>query len=287
MAVDGLTVVNESFGSITGQGGINAGIFAADTLTVFNDESANITGGADGIFAFADAEITNDGNITGATSGITLTDNAFVDNSGLITGATGIDLSFGAVGGEIINSGEIRSTNAGGDAISGSAGIDSVALDQGSLITGNILGGAGADTLLFNAGIMTPGGPSNAVRGDVTGFDTITKEGGGVAFIGTPDDVGTGLNVAAREININSGGLYINADIAATTINTSGAALGGTGLWTTDINVLAGGFSAGAIPINLDLIPENSVGVVEVVGNVVHSPGSFIRVDIVPNTVDR
>lgn len=289
-AKNGLIVVNESFASITGQGvgGVGgSGIFAADGLTVFNDPSANITGAFVGIFAGANAEITNEGSITGGSlvgdSGINLINNAYVLNSGVIIGATGIDLSAGLVGGEI------RSNIVGGDAIFGSTGDDIITLNAGSLITGNILGCTGTNTLSFDGGLTTPGGVSNAVRGDVEGFATVTKIGGGVAFIGTPNDVGTGLHVLADVININGGGLYINADIGGdtvptATINANGAALGGTGTWTSNVNVMKGGISAGAIPINLDAIPENSIGSLLILGNVVHSPGSFIRVDIEPNT---
>lgn len=291
VALNDFTLVNESFGMINGMGLNGLGVFSGNTTTVFNDPSATITGTLGGILAGDDAEITNAGSIFGNDGiGIDLGNNGFVTNSGVIIGDTGISAASGPF--TLINSGEIRSTGALNDAVVGSVGDDTITLNQGSLVMGNIFGDTGVDTLTFGAGIMTPGGISNAVRGDVDGFDKIIKTGGGVAFIGTPADVGAGLNVFADTINITSGGLYINANIARdtvlvprATINTSGAALGGTGTWMTDINVLAGGFSAGAIPINLDTIPENSVGSVQVLGNVVHSPGSFIRVDIVPDTV--
>jgi hypothetical protein len=46
--------------------------------------------------------------------------------------------------------------------------------------------------------------------------------------------------------------------------------------------VTAGGISAGAIPINLNANPVNAVGQVNILGDVDHSPGSFIRFDVVP-----
>ncbi len=300
VAGDGFILVNGFFASVTGNNGL--GLFSGDETSVFNDPDAIISGTLGGILAGDDAEITNDGNIFGNTGpAIDLGNNAFVENTGLIIGDTGIIATSSGLtplGLELINSGEIRSTAAGpfNDAVIGSVVDDSITLNAGSLIVGNLFGDTGTDTLTFNGGLGTPGGVSNAVRGDVDSFSTITKNGGGVAFIGTPDDVGTGLNVFADTINITPGdpvvrgGLYINADIGPdtaliTTINANGAALGGTGFWNANINVLRGGFSAGAIPINLDAVPENSVGSVQVAGNVVHSPGSFIRVDIVPDTV--
>ncbi len=295
VAGDGFTLVNESFGTVSGTGIDGLGVFSGNLTTVFNDPNATITGTRGGILAGDDAEINNAGNIFGNGGiGIDLGNNGFVDNSGVIVGGTAIFATSSGLtplGLQVINSGEIRSTSAGEftDAIVGTVVADEIILNQGSLVVGNIFAGTGVDTLTFNGGLTVPDGLNNSVRGDVEGFATVTKEGGGVAFIGTPDDVGSGLGVFANVININSGGLYINADIEGdtllvSTINASGGALGGTGEWVANINIFAGGFSAGAIPINLDAIPENSVGSVQILGDVVHSPNSFIRVDIVPDT---
>lgn len=296
VANNGLTLVNESFGTVSGTGMNGLGVYSGNTTRVFNDPNATITGTQGGILAGDDAEITNAGNIFGNNgTAIDLGNKGIVDNSGVIIGSTGISATSGGItpiGLTLTNSGEIRSTATGAlkIAINGTAVDDTITLNQGSLIVGNILGGTGTNTLTFNGGLLTPGGISNAVSGSVTGFNTITKDGTGVAFIGTPADVPTGLSVTANQININGGGLYINANIAGNTvtpatINANGAALGGTGAWTATVNVLSGGISAGAIPINLSTIPENSVGSLQILGNVVHSPNSFIRVDIVPNTL--
>ncbi len=296
LAGNGLTIVNESFGTVSGNGVTGLGIFSANGLSVFNDPSANITGKLGGILAGDDAEITNGGSILGnGGTGIDLGNNGFVNNSGVIIGNVGVSAASSGVtpiGLELVNSGEIRSTSTGliKDAVKGSAAADSITLNQGSLIVGNIFGDAGADTLTINGGIITPGGISNVVRGDVESFATVTKAGPGVAFIGAPQDVNAGFDVFADTINITGGGLYINGDIAGdtslfATINANGAALGGTGIWTANVNIFTNGISAGAIPINLDAVPENSVGSVQILGDVVHSANSFIRVDIVPNTL--
>ncbi|MBC8126516.1 MAG: autotransporter domain-containing protein [Gloeobacteraceae cyanobacterium ES-bin-144] len=295
VAGNGFTLVNEGFGTVSGNGINGVGIFSGNETSIFNDSNATISGAQGGILAGDDAEITNAGNIFGNGGiAIDLGNNGFVENSGVIIGDIGISATSSGLtplGLQVINSGEIRSNSAGvlQDAIVGSAVDDSITLNLGSLITGNIFGGAGNNTLTFNGGITTPGGTGNVVRGDVEGFTTLTKAGSGVAFIGSTADVGSGLNVFADVININGGGLYFNADIAGdtdtfATINANGAAVGGTGIWTADVNILTGGISAGAIPINLDAIPENSVGSVQILGNVVHSPNSFIRVDIIPNS---
>lgn len=290
VAGDGLFVVNETLGSISGLGATGYGIIAGDEASVFNDPTATISGGAGGIFVDDNAEITNDGNIFGGTgAGVDFVDNGYVINTGLITGNVGINVDPTAtIGSEIINSGEIRTTQANGDAIILGLGDDILTLNEGSLITGSISGGGGIDSLTFNGGLSMPGGIQNSIRGNVDGFSTITKQGGGVALIGTPSDVGAGYEVYADTINIDGGGLYINADVfsqtgGTATINANGAALGGTGEWFADVNVLSGGISAGAIPINLDSNPNNSVGAVAIYGDVVHSPGSFIRFDVVPD----
>lgn len=280
-----------SFLSVDNEGIISGnatGIFAADDLSVFNDLGALITGGLGGIRAGNDAVVTNDGTIRGNSGdGILLGANGVVFNTGIIEGTTGIVTFNGSF---VENSGIIRSTVIGGNAFSGGLGDDSLFLSQGSLIEGNILGAGGNNNLTLSGGRTSPTGLSNDIRGSVTGFNMIIKTGPGLALIGTVDDVGSDLGITADTIQINSGALYFNSDIARATgsmavINANGAAVGGTGVWLADLNVITGGLSAGAIPINLDTNPENAVGAVAIFGDVVHSPGSFIRHDIVPDTV--
>lgn len=270
----------------------NAIRFTAPNYTLFNNGS--LSGNLQGILvdALATPGITINNaagaTISGQTDGILLTGNGgSVFNSGIIEGTTGIT----AINGSFIrSSGIIRSTAIGGNAFTGGIGDDTLFLDQGSLVQGNIVGGLGVNSLTLTDGRTTPTTGSNDIRGSVTGFNTITKDGLGLAMIGTVADAGTGLDITANTIQINSGALYFNSDIAGATvpsalINANGAAVGGTGLWLADLNVITGGFSAGAIPINLDSNPENSVGTVTIVGDVLHSPASFIRMDIIPDTV--
>ncbi len=283
---DRLDLVNEAGGAINSLGG--TGVNAGATATIVNDLGASISGGLGGIRTLNDAQITNDGIISGnGGDGINVGTNGAIFNTGIIEGTTGIVTFNGSL---IENSGIIRSNAIGGNAFSGGFGDDTLLLSQGSLIQGNVLGGGGNDNITFTGGRTSPTSAGNDIRGNVTDFNTITKVGPGLALIGTVNDVGSGLQVTADTIQINSGALYINADIAGATgpkavINANGAAVGGTGEWFADLNVLSGGLSAGAIPINLDSNPANSVGAVAIYGDVVHSPGSFIRQDIVPDTV--
>ena len=270
----------------------NAIRFTAPNYTLFNNGS--LSGNLQGILADALATpglIINNAagaTISGQTDGILLTGSGgSVFNSGIIEGTTGIN----AIDGSFIqSSGIIRSTAPGGNAFTGGIGNDTLFLDQGSLVDGNIVGGLGLNSLTLTGGRTSPTIGSNDISGNVTGFTSITKEGPGLALIGTVADQGTGLDITATTIQINSGALYFNSDIAGATvpralINANGAAVGGTGLWLADLNVITGGFSAGAIPINLDSNPRNSVGTVIIDGDVMHSPGSFIRMDIIPDTV--
>lgn len=271
-------------------GGSSNSIVAANGFTLYNAPGARVDGSSGGVFTGSTAFITNDGVILGNGGiGVDLGSNSELFNTGLIVGTSGVTALNGSL---ITNSGTIRATAAAGSAFLGGAGIDNLVLNQGSLLDGDVNGGGGlADTITFNGGLSVPGGSSNTIRGSVTGFNTITKaNNGGVAFIGTPADVASGFNVTANTIQINGGGLYINADVAGSTtplstIVANGAALGGTGDWSANVNILNGGFSAGAIPINLDSNPINSVGMVAVNGSVTHSAGTFIRVDMIPDTV--
>jgi outer membrane autotransporter protein len=326
---DFLTVNNENLAIIRGLNGdgINADDdvvvtnFAGGTITgteygVYVDDDALIVNQAGGV-------------ITGTNeSGVRVGGGSVVNNSGLITGDTGIT-AFELIGGtfELNNTGTV--TGAGGTAISvtglsidstinlneGSlingdinllslAGDDTITANFGSRIIGNVNMGLGNDILNFNGGLTeagflafgdTPDGAySNSIIGNVSGVQTINKTGTGVAFIGVPGN--GGFSVGVDEINITEGGLYINGDvdtalgIGQTQINAGGAALGGTGTWDADIFVNEGGFSAGAIPINLDATPTNAVGTVTITGDVVHGPGTlsptFIRFDVNPDAAD-
>ncbi|MBC7979197.1 MAG: autotransporter outer membrane beta-barrel domain-containing protein, partial [Armatimonadetes bacterium] len=231
----------------------------------------------------------NNGSITATTSdGIEIGDNGTIVNTGsVIGGDDGIE-SFSGTTFALTNTGFITGVN---NAFNGDTGDDTLNLNLGSRIVGNVLGNGGTDTINFDGGLSSTasasGVSSNSILGDVEVTD-INKTGTGTAFIGVPGY--GGFNVLADTIDITGGGLYINGDIdgltaVQSTINSGGAALGGTGTWDANIFVTAGGFSAGAIPINLDVNPANGVGEVIITGDVDHSAGSFIRFDVRPNSI--
>lgn len=280
------SIIVNNTGSITGASAIRAN----NSLTLINSGVLSGIGLSDAaVYTRNGGTITNNvgGTITGLVNGIvsdSLTSNLIVNNSGTIRGTNGTAILVGSgIGVTINNSGLITSPT---NAFSGGLGNDVLNLNANSALVGSVLGGGGLDTINFNGGLTSPGGINNSIRGNVTAITTINKTGTGVAFIGLPGD--PAYTVDADTIAITGGGLYLNGNVTGnlalqTTITANGAALGGTGIWDANVNVLSGGISAGAIPINLDANPLNAVGAVTITGDVVHTAGSFIRFDVVPD----
>ncbi|MEI6676268.1 MAG: autotransporter outer membrane beta-barrel domain-containing protein [Verrucomicrobiota bacterium] len=282
VAGNGLILNNHNLGLIAG--GTGDGIHADLNATITNALGANITAGDDGIQAGAGAHITNDGTIT-AKYGIYLPNgNGVIVNTGTISGTGDGILIAGGPGVTVTNSGLITSA---GLAIFGDVGNEVLNFNLNSRVVGTVKGGGGVDAINFNGGLTSPYSLGNSVSGNVVEFTDINKTGTGVAFIGLPGD--PLYSITSRNISITGGGLYINAGIAGhtvaqATINAGGEALGGTGTWDANLLITSGGFSAGSIPIDLDVHPRNAVGLVTITGDVDHSAGSFIRFDVNPNT---
>lgn len=304
-AGDDLTLTNENLGRITGG---NGGIETGNNADITNDLGAEITGNF-GIFAGDDLTLSNGGTITGLHGDAILAGlRADITNTGTITAHLGDSINVRGDG-VVTNSGSIISAGDDGivsDGLPGStftlnnAGLiqgpdksfaggdadETLNLNLGSRLIGDVNGGLGADIINFGASLSSPGATGNSISGDINGFGNINKTDGGVALIGLPGEPLFSVNTDT--IKITEGGLYINADIAGlsgplATINSGGAALGGLGTWNADVNITgSGGISAGAIPINLDFTPANSIGQVTITGDVAHDPGTFIRFDVAP-----
>ncbi|BDS08666.1 serine protease [Oceaniferula spumae] len=287
-------------GSIRGQ---TSGIIAGDNAVITNNAFSSITGiNIDGINAGINASVTNAQNATinGVSNGVFVTDGT-VTNSGIISSSLGDGIEFFSNASTLNNSGYIFGSV---HSVYGSFDDDTfnvftdgfTTLDLGSgllvdsYLDGNVDGftGAGENTLNFGGGVTSSANVANAVTGDVLNFATVNVAGPGVTLLNLPGD---GLSTIEGDVfNITSGGLYMNGNvtaadgISASVINAGGAALGGTGTWLADVNITNGGISAGAIPINLDFLPERSVGTLDITGAVDHSAGSFIRFDVIPGT---
>jgi uncharacterized protein YhjY with autotransporter beta-barrel domain len=286
-----VNVLNENLGTITGTTGNGVKLLDAGLIT--NNFGGSITSINEDAVGLNFGTVINDGSITGGAgagdNGIEVDGGGAttISNTGGVSAFQGIAIS-GVASDSVTNSGTITGT--GGVAITTGDGIDNVNLNLGSIINGSIDGETGSDTLTFNGGKIAPFGTSNVVHGNVT-METITKSGAGTAFIGTGGD--PLYTVLADTINLDSGGLYIKGNVdgvlaAQTTIFHNGASLGGTGTWDANITLGAAtaGISAGQTPINIDdaVDPLSSIGELTITGDVTHTPGSFIRFDIAPQT---
>ena len=207
------------------------------------------TVGSDGI-QLTDGTITNTGTITGADRGIRYagTTTTTTTNSGTISGVVAIDYGAGASADTLtMTAGTIGVLGTGTQAVLFGAGNDVLNL-QGGTITGIVDGGAGIDTINFSGGVAT-------ITGNVTNFETIVRSGTGVATI-------TGTTMA-DQITINSGGLYLNGNVAPSTIgNTTlflnGGVLGGTGVWNGVVTQSGGMLTPGTAPLAIGTLTLGS-----------------------------
>lgn len=282
-ALDNAEVRNQTGASIYGN--VN-GVSVGNTLNLFNQ--GIITGlTATGVTAGNISTIQNfkGALIEGGTTALQVSGASIVTNDGEINGAvTGINFLAGT-GGILNNTDNITG---GTNAILGSAGDETYNLNLGSRIRGDVNGVGGVDAINFGASLSSAGGVDNSISGNITNINSITRlanTGGGVALIGLPGEGPFTVNTPT--ITVNGGGLYINGNInaglAPADFISNGIAIGGTGTWNANVTINTGGISAGSIPINLDVLPSNSVGQVNIVGIVDHTPTSFVRFDVNPN----
>ncbi|MFD0893921.1 autotransporter domain-containing protein [Luteolibacter ambystomatis] len=292
------TLVVGNTGLIEGTAAAAIGISTDGTLTLTNGVNSlsglgTIQGGAGGVKAGANSTITNNlsGSIFGGVTVVQIGADSSVNNSGNIIasapGATGI---LGDNGVQVINNSGSIYGGVGGNAMDLQGGSDIVNLSDGSTVSATILGGTGANILNFGAGLTGIYGSQdtthNIVYGDVKEFSIINKAAEGTAFIG---DYSEFRSVTVDTINVGNGGLIINGDLAGNsgptaTVNASASEFGGRGTWVANINVNAGAFSAGGTTIALNSNPNNAVGALTVNGNVTHAAGSYLRVDVIPQT---
>lgn len=260
--------------------GVNNGITAGRFLSLTNAGSifgSSEEGGNAGVLTYDGSLITNQGTIIGdkygivisdyEVTGISAVDDVASDLSSTITNDGGTII--GETGTGILGSDQIQTVSNKNGTIRGGlaaidlgAGDDVINLGYGSVIHGDIQGGAGVDVINFTAGSGSILEPSNIVHGNVFGVETINKTGAGFAFIGGP---GESFNVFTDTINVSSGGLVINGNLASlsegkTIVNlTNGGRLDGTGEWNADIFATNGGISAGGTNNLLDGFPSDVV----------------------------
>ena len=209
------------------------------------------------------AAIVNRGSIEGGAGG--------VGGAGGDDGADGADGAggIGIVGSDVTvtNSGTIAGGLGGdgatrADAIRFTGGANTLVLEAGSTITGDVVAFSAADTLsfggtsdsTFDASAIGPGG-------QYQGFGAIGKTGSGTWIF-------TGAGTYTADTTVDDGTLLVNGSLASEVTVGPGGVLGGNG-------TLGGG-----VVNNGTLAPGNSIGTLAVTGPLTFGAGSIYEVEV-------
>jgi len=243
------TFTNNVGGVVAGGG--NHGVSLTGTGTVTNFGTISSTGFGIGVtIAAAAGTVDNSGTITSQGVGISTfgAAGATVTNrqGGSIT-SVGAGVQFTTAAGTLVNAGTVTSTVTN-TAFTGSGGDDSVELQPTGALNGNVCGNGGTDTLRFGG---TGAGTFNLAEID-TGTDT--------------------LKYQSFETFSVTGGEWTFNNTTTVPFAIHGGTVKGTGTF--------GGITANA---GGTLAPGNSIGTLNVAGNVVFAPGSIYAVEINEN----
>jgi len=289
-------------GSIAGGAGVDTINLTADALTPF--------------LGFANGELFVDGNIDGGsgvdTFNLTTSNSGKIYVSGELDGSGGDDIfnlvsnSGALVVGSIDGGGNadaINLTSTGGalvvlEGIDGDSGTDTLTISGGLTSLVDFSGDTSIQDFIESAN----GSGLTLILEQVVGIETLTKNDAGLALISgfnsTDNVFDSSAVVEADTIAVNSGALYINGSLESTSggrssVVVNAGALGGTGTWSADVNVISGGISAGQVPVNLDWnIADSSsdtgsttpvidpVGTLTINGSLNVGSGAFIRQDL-------
>ncbi len=242
------TFTNEQAGTVTGT--LTQAVDLTGTGTVTNRGTITTTGFGNGVnITGAAGVVNNSGSITSANGlGVVTFGGGTVTNAqgGSITSSTG-SVQFTTIGGTFINAGTVTS-NLTNTVFIGSPQGDIVELQPTGIFNGNILGNGGNDTLRFGG---TGAGTFNLAEID-TGTDT--------------------LKYQSFETFSVTGGEWTFNNTTTVPFAINGGTVKGTGTF--------GGITANA---GGTLAPGNSIGTLNVAGNVVFAPGSIYQVEINEN----
>jgi outer membrane autotransporter protein len=256
-----------SDGAIDGQGGSGGeGVWISDGGTLVNQAGATITGGASSTLSGSSFSSPLGG--TGVVA-----DNAVIINAGTITG--GANLAAGATG------------NA--DAIQFTGGVNTLELQAGSTITGNVVAYSAADTLAL-------GGTANATFDVSTIGASAQYQGFGIfEKTGTSTWTLTGTSTESTPWTVNQGTLQLDSAISLTntsfTINNSGT-LAVNGSHTNSViavnsgGTLQGSGTVGATTVSAGgvIAPGSSLGTLNVNGAYTQEKGGVYQVGVDPTS---
>jgi uncharacterized protein with beta-barrel porin domain len=266
------SVLVTNSGSITAAGPTGLSVAGLRGATVTNNAGGTISGGLAGVASLQSfATVVNSGTISATgTNGVgiyagtaaTVTNNA----GGIIAGTYGIYTNAGAS--TVINAGTITGSTL---AIQFGGVGNTLTLMPGSVVSGNVLGAAGGDTLQL-------GGASAAV------FDVSTL--GAAAQYRRFNEFNildganwtlSGISTYTGITNVNGGTLNVNGSIASSSLTTvnAGGRLGGNG--TVGNTTINGGM----------LAPGNSIGTLTVQGNLLFTAVASYMVEVSPANADR
>ncbi|MDQ8726478.1 autotransporter domain-containing protein [Bradyrhizobium sp. LHD-71] len=283
---------NNKFGP-SGTGGTGVSLSGSSTTLTNHGTITGGTGGWGGgtggngvSLSGSGATLTNYGTINGGNGGIgngggaggagvSLSNGASKINHGTINNGHGGDSGPAGPavfvnGGTLINSGTIIG-GGGGDAITFAGGNNRLELRQGSNIQGavNAVGGS-SDTLALGGEV--DGAFDISQVGDTgqhRGFEHFEKSGGSTWTL-------TGTAIHTGDMTVNGGALIVNGSISSSsrlTVN-GGGLVGGSG--TLPATTIDGG----------TLSPGNSIGTINVQGNLALSTAATYLVEVSPAAAD-
>jgi outer membrane autotransporter protein len=259
------TVVNS--GTIqSNESGFGTGV-SLNNGTLTNNAGGKILGAFNGVWANGSGatSITNAGLFEaklaqGGGSALEVDAGGTVVNSGTIQSTTGTldktdaGIQFAGTG-TITNSGTIASLD-GGLAILFQGGTHTLALDTGSVLTGNVQAGSAADALVLK-------GTGSEAISKFLGFGTLSMQGTDWSL--------TGNGTFSTSAQVQNGILRLEGQLSSPTVSVlSGGTLGGNGTIVGALAVASGGTVA----------PGDSIGTLHVTGPVGFAAGSTYRVEV-------
>lgn len=288
----GGTLTNHVGASITTATGLNAASVGQGTSRILVNSgtisATNLTGFSTGVLMQGGpSTFTNNatGTIFGDYNGLygSATASFTFDNAGSLTSRRGAAVE-ALAGGTFINTGTIGSTNSHGilirnnsnaditnsgtisgavNAISFAAGggtataaTHTLRLNTGSVLNGNVLGGANTDNLILN-------GTGTEAISKFLNFENLTMQG--------TDWTLTGTGTFATSATVQGGLLQVNGQLTSPNLTVqTGGMLGGSGTVTGTVNV------------DGTIAPGNSIGTLNIVGPYTQNAGSTYRVEISP-----